>query len=94
MTIKLDRMAGKITSQSLMRLTCSNYASFLAAEKAAGKNNLSSRSALWFNALNHTPFSKVKVVIHRPRPIPRPHIKHTACVFLYKKASRRHRHHW
>jgi uracil-DNA glycosylase len=35
---------------------------FLAAEKAAGKM-IYPPGSLWFNALNHTPFSQVKVVI-------------------------------
>ncbi|HNE27437.1 MAG TPA: uracil-DNA glycosylase, partial [Pseudomonadales bacterium] len=35
---------------------------FLAADKATGKM-IYPPGSLWFNALNHTPFSQVKVVI-------------------------------
>jgi uracil-DNA glycosylase len=51
---------------------------FLAAEKAAGKV-IYPPGALWFNALNHTPFSKVKVVILGQDPYHGPHQAHGLC---------------
>ena len=51
---------------------------FLAAEKAAGKA-IYPPSPLWFNALNHTPFSKVKVVILGQDPYHGPHQAHGLC---------------
>ena len=51
---------------------------FLAAEKAAGKI-IYPPGSLWFNALNHTPFSKVKVVILGQDPYHGPHQAHGLC---------------
>ena len=51
---------------------------FLASEKAAGKV-IYPPGALWFNALNHTPFSKVKVVILGQDPYHGPHQAHGLC---------------
>ncbi len=51
---------------------------FLASEKAAGKV-MYPPGALWFNALNHTPFSKVKVVILGQDPYHGPHQAHGLC---------------
>ena len=51
---------------------------FLAAEKAAGKV-IYPPGALWFNALNHTPFSKVKVVILGQDPYHGPRQAHGLC---------------
>lgn len=51
---------------------------FLSAEKAAGKV-IYPPGALWFNALNHTPFSKVKVVILGQDPYHGPHQAHGLC---------------
>ncbi|HQQ75295.1 MAG TPA: uracil-DNA glycosylase [Pseudomonadales bacterium] len=51
---------------------------FLAAEKAAGKT-IYPPGALWFNALNHTPFSKVKAVIIGQDPYHGPHQAHGLC---------------
>lgn len=51
---------------------------FLAAEKTAGKT-IYPPGALWFNALNHTPFSKVKVVIIGQDPYHGPHQAHGLC---------------
>ena len=51
---------------------------FLAAEKATGKT-IYPPSALWFNALNRTPFSKVKVVILGQDPYHGPHQAHGLC---------------
>jgi uracil-DNA glycosylase len=64
---------------------------FLASEKAAGKV-IYPPGALWFNALNHTPFSKVKVVILGQDPYHGP-TRRMACVSLYRKAYSR-RLHW
>ena len=51
---------------------------FLTSEKAAGKV-IYPPGALWFNALNHTPFSKVKVVILGQDPYHGPHQAHGLC---------------
>jgi uracil-DNA glycosylase len=51
---------------------------FLATEKAAGKT-IYPPGSLWFNALNHTPFSKVKVVILGQDPYHGPHQAHGLC---------------
>ncbi|HQQ62567.1 MAG TPA: uracil-DNA glycosylase [Pseudomonadales bacterium] len=51
---------------------------FLAAEKQRGKI-IYPPGALWFNALNHTPFSKVKVVILGQDPYHGPHQAHGLC---------------
>jgi uracil-DNA glycosylase len=51
---------------------------FLASEKAAGKV-IYPPGTLWFNALNHTPFSKVKVVILGQDPYHGPHQAHGLC---------------
>ncbi len=51
---------------------------FLAAEKAAGKT-IYPPGSLWFNALNHTPFSTVKVVILGQDPYHGPHQAHGLC---------------
>ena len=51
---------------------------FLADEKAAGKI-IYPPGALWFNALNHTPFSNVKVVILGQDPYHGPHQAHGLC---------------
>lgn len=51
---------------------------FLATEKAAGKT-IYPPGALWFNALNHTPFSKVKVVVIGQDPYHGPHQAHGLC---------------
>lgn len=51
---------------------------FLAAEKTAGKI-IYPPGSLWFNALNHTPFSKVKVVIIGQDPYHGPHQAHGLC---------------
>ena len=57
--------------------------SFLAAEKAAGKTNYPA-GALWFNALNHTPFSKVKVVVIGQDPYHGPNQAHGLCFSVQK----------
>lgn len=51
---------------------------FLASEKVVGKV-IYPPGALWFNALNHTPFSKVKVVILGQDPYHGPHQAHGLC---------------
>lgn len=51
---------------------------FLAQEKKQGKVIYPSGS-LWFNALNHTPFSKVNVVILGQDPYHGPHQAHGLC---------------
>lgn len=51
---------------------------FLATEKAAGKT-IYPPGTLWFNALNHTPFSKVKVVVIGQDPYHGPHQAHGLC---------------
>lgn len=51
---------------------------FLAAEKAAGKA-IYPPGSLWFNALNHTPFSAVKVVILGQDPYHGPQQAHGLC---------------
>lgn len=51
---------------------------FLAAEKAAGKV-IYPPGSLWFNALNHTPFSRVKVVILGQDPYHGPQQAHGLC---------------
>lgn len=51
---------------------------FLATEKAAGKV-IYPPGALWFNALNHTPFSTVKVVILGQDPYHGPRQAHGLC---------------
>lgn len=51
---------------------------FLAAEKANGKT-IYPPGSLWFNALNHTPFSRVKVVILGQDPYHGPHQAHGLC---------------
>lgn len=51
---------------------------FLIEEKAAGKNILPN-SALWFNALNSTPFEAVSVVILGQDPYPTPGHAHGLC---------------
>lgn len=51
---------------------------FLRTEKASGKNILP-HSALWFNALNTTPFDQVKVVILGQDPYPTPGHAHGLC---------------
>lgn len=56
---------------------------FLAAEKAAGKM-IYPPSSLWFNALNHTPFSKVKVVVLGQDPYHGPNQAHGLCFSVQK----------
>lgn len=51
---------------------------FLAAEKAAGKI-IYPPGSLWFNALDHTPFSQVKVVIIGQDPYHGKHQAHGLC---------------
>ncbi len=51
---------------------------FLATEKAAGKT-IYPPSSLWFNALNHTPFSQVRVVILGQDPYHGPQQAHGLC---------------
>lgn len=51
---------------------------FLAAEKKAGKT-IYPPGSLWFNALNHTPFSTAKVVILGQDPYHGPHQAHGLC---------------
>jgi uracil-DNA glycosylase len=51
---------------------------FLANEKAIGKI-IYPPNSLWFNALNHTPFSQVKVVILGQDPYHGPHQAHGLC---------------
>lgn len=51
---------------------------FLADEKARGKT-IYPPGSLWFNALNHTPFSRVKVVILGQDPYHGPHQAHGLC---------------
>lgn len=51
---------------------------FLAAEKQQGKI-IYPPGSLWFNALNHTPFSKVKVVILGQDPYHGPYQAHGLC---------------
>lgn len=59
---------------------------FLAAEKAAGKV-IYPPGALWFNALNHTPFSKVKVVILGQDPYHGPRQAHGLCFSVLEGVS-------
>jgi uracil-DNA glycosylase len=51
---------------------------FLASEKKQGKI-IYPPGPLWFNALNHTPFSRVKVVILGQDPYHGPHQAHGLC---------------
>lgn len=51
---------------------------YLMAQKANGKNILP-KSSLWFNALNSTPFDKVKVVILGQDPYPTAGHAHGLC---------------
>lgn len=56
---------------------------FLAAEKAAGKT-IYPPGSLWFNALNHTPFSQVRVVILGQDPYHGPKQAHGLCFSVQK----------
>lgn len=56
---------------------------FLATEKAAGKT-IYPPGSLWFNALNHTPFSQVRVVILGQDPYHGPKQAHGLCFSVQK----------
>lgn len=60
--IKLDQEWLRLLQPEFDAPYMQQLRAFLAAEKSAGKV-IYPPGALWFNALNHTPFSKVKVVI-------------------------------
>lgn len=77
-SIKLDPEWLKLLQSEFDAPYMQKLRAFLAAEKAAGKI-LYPPGALWFNALNHTPFSKVKVVIIGQDPYHGPHQAHGLC---------------
>ena len=69
----LDQLGGEFEHPYMQTLKA-----FLLAEKAAGKAILPP-SSLWFNALNSTPFSDVKVVILGQDPYPSAGHAHGLC---------------
>ncbi len=77
-SIKLDPEWLKLLQSEFDAPYMQKLRAFLAAEKTAGKI-LYPPGALWFNALNHTPFSKVKVVIIGQDPYHGPHQAHGLC---------------
>lgn len=78
MTIRLDPEWLQLLQPEFDAPYMQTLRAFLAAERAAGKV-IYPPGALWFNALNHTPFSKVKVVILGQDPYHGPHQAHGLC---------------
>ncbi len=76
--IKLDAEWKALLQQEFDAPYMQDLRAFLAAEKAKGKV-IYPPGSLWFNALNHTPFSKVKVVILGQDPYHGPHQAHGLC---------------
>jgi len=76
--IKLDAEWLQLLQSEFAAPYMQQLRSFLAAEKAAGKV-IYPPGNQWFNALNHTPFSKVKVVILGQDPYHGPHQAHGLC---------------
>jgi uracil-DNA glycosylase len=83
MTIKLDHEWLQLLQPEFDAPYMKKLRAFLAAEKAAGKI-IYPPGALWFNALNHTPFSKVKVVILGQDPYHGAHQAHGLCFSVMK----------
>lgn len=78
MTIKLDPEWLQLLQSEFDAPYMHALRSFLASEKQQGKI-IYPAGSLWFNAMNHTPFSKVKVVILGQDPYHGPHQAHGLC---------------
>lgn len=78
MSIKLDEEWLQLLQSEFDAPYMQQLRAFLAAQKAAGKT-IYPPGSLWFNALNHTPFSTVKVVIIGQDPYHGPHQAHGLC---------------
>lgn len=76
--IKLDQEWLRLLQAEFDAPYMQQLRAFLAAEKSAGKV-IYPPGGLWFNALNHTPFSKVKVVILGQDPYHGAHQAHGLC---------------
>ena len=76
--VNLDDSWKQILSQEFEQPYMQALRSFLVDEKAAKKHILP-HSSEWFNALNSTPFDKVKVVILGQDPYPTPGHAHGLC---------------
>jgi uracil-DNA glycosylase len=77
-TIKLDPEWLQLLQPEFDAPYMQELRAFLSSEKASGKT-IFPPGSLWFNALNHTPFSKVKVVILGQDPYHGPHQAHGLC---------------
>jgi uracil-DNA glycosylase len=76
--IKLEQSWLKLLKDEFEQPYMQSLKQYLLAEKANGKNILP-KSSLWFNALNSTPFDKVKVVILGQDPYPTAGHAHGLC---------------
>ncbi len=77
-TIKLDPEWLELLQPEFDAPYMQELRAFLSSEKASGKT-IFPPGSLWFNALNHTPFSKVKVVILGQDPYHGPYQAHGLC---------------